>query len=157
MILVRGCQESVGGTELNFTSLVMLTLLASCPRCVDKITPSTSQLARQITVESHLHTKSPGLESNKLWHETGWRWQPCPSTFPHKTLWTTEKPQVTDNLQQVTVSSRIPDYDGKSPTARGQQVSTKQRKESSTALWPIRLQNSRHRGCDAAKERKIFF
>lgn len=56
MFLVRGCQESVGGTEVNFTSLVMLTLLASCPRCVEKITPSTSQLAYQITVESHLRS-----------------------------------------------------------------------------------------------------
>lgn len=55
MILVRDCQE-LGGAEVNFTSLVMLTLLASCPRCVEKITPSTSQLAYQITVESHLRS-----------------------------------------------------------------------------------------------------
>lgn len=106
MILVRGCQESVGGTEV--TSLVMLTLLASCPRCVEEMTPSTSQLSHQITVESHLRIKGACLGSKKLWHGTGWRWQPCPSTFPHKTLWTTEKPWVTDNYQQVTVSPRIP-------------------------------------------------
>lgn len=71
MILVRGCQESVGGTEVNFTSLVMLTLLASYPRCVKEMTPSTSQLAHQITVESHLRIKGARLGSKKLWHGTG--------------------------------------------------------------------------------------
>lgn len=96
--------------------------------------------------------KYADLGSKKLRYETGWRWQPCPSTFPHKTLWTTEKPWITDNYQQVPVSSRIPDYECLMANLQQQEGS----RSAPSTVWPIRLQNNRHSCWGVAKDQKLF-